>query len=102
MLFHGDKEHSKKRKSRLVAVIVQSKTQFCLNHTNVGSRHHQIVTNNMLQDFDDPLSEHLYDHDYIFWSGDLNYRIQLGNDEVSTVCSYTCRVLDNSLNSVIK
>ncbi|XP_063690255.1 uncharacterized protein LOC134822908 isoform X2 [Bolinopsis microptera] len=34
------------------------------------------------QDFDDPLSEHLYDHDYLFWSGDLNYRIQLGNDEV--------------------
>lgn len=34
------------------------------------------------QDFDDPMSEHLYDHDYVFWSGDLNYRIQLGNEEV--------------------
>ena len=43
------------------------------------------VTGWLLQDFDDPMSEHLYDHDYLFWSGDLNYRIELGNEEVSFI-----------------
>jgi len=28
------------------------------------------------QDFDDPYAEHLYDHDYLFWTGDLNYRLE--------------------------
>jgi len=34
------------------------------------------------QDFQDPLSEHLYDHDYLIWSGDLNYRIEHVNAQV--------------------
>lgn len=33
------------------------------------------------QEFSDPDCEELYHHDYIIWSGDLNYRVAFNNIE---------------------